>query len=208
MLPGPRACVVVLAAALALSACKVELPRPGGRAAPDRADVKILQTQAVDPKDRPEASQRATEAGPMVQKLMNDFYTAAFVDPDAWGEGTHDPIKGLFTPEAQAQLAPNLGGLALADLAPRIRRVFPTRQEAPKLTFMADDDLSLPIGLVNVVFEADAEAKDRNDDPVKIVHHAIFWLAREGDSYKIAAFQAALKADTESRTAAWGGDLW
>ncbi|HEX2258641.1 MAG TPA: hypothetical protein VHJ40_02730 [Actinomycetota bacterium] len=192
--------------ALLLSACRVEEPsRVGKEPAPDRADFKILETRAVDSQDRPEAGQRATEAGPAVQKLLNDFYTGAFIDPDQWGDGTHESIKGLFTGEAQGHVGPNLGGLALADLAPRIDRVYPTKQEAAKLTFMAEDDLSLPIGLVNVVFEAEAEAKEGEDSPVKIIHHAIFWLAREGDAYKISAFQAALSADTETRTAAWGG---
>jgi hypothetical protein len=208
MLPAlsHRACVVILAVtAVLMSACRAELPRVGKGPAPDRADFKILDTRAVDVLDRPEAGQRAAEAGPLVQKLLNDFYTGAFIDPDQWGDGTHESIKGLFTGPAQGQLIPNLGGLALADLAPRISTVNPTKQEAAKLTFMAEEDLSLPIGVVNVVFEADAEAKEREDNPVKIVHHAIFWLIREGDTYKISAFQAALKADTVTRGAAWGG---
>ena len=203
--PLRRTCLVIFAATtVLLSACRAELPRVGKGPAPARADFKILETRAVDVQDRPEAAQRAAEAGPVVQKLLNEFYTGAFIDPDQWANGTHDSIKGLFTGPAQAQLGPNLGGLALADLAPRIRSVSPTKQEAAKLTFMAEEDLSLPIGLVNVVFEADAEAKERQDNPVKIIHHAIFWLAREGDAYKISAFQAALKADTETRSAAWG----
>jgi hypothetical protein len=209
LVPLPyRVCLVILAVtAVLLPACRAELPRVGKGPAPDRADVKILETRAVDVQDRPEAGQRAAEAGPLVQKLLNDFYTAAFIDPDAWGDGTHESLKALFTGSAQAQVSPNLGGLALGDLAPRVGAVYPTKQEAPKLTFMAEDDLSLPIGLVNVVFEADAEAKERQDTPVKIIHHAIFWLVRDGDAYKISAFQAALKADTVTRTAAWGGPI-
>jgi hypothetical protein len=201
--------VLLIAGALLLPACdRVDTPKVGkeDERPAGKADFKILETRAVDPQDRPEAAQKAAEAGPLVQKLLNDFYTGAFIDPNAWGDGTHEPIKALFTGEAQAHVGPNLGGLALSDLAPRISRVFPTKQEAPKLTFTAESDLSLPQGVVSVVFEADAEAKDRQDGPVKILHSANFWLVREGDGYKISAFEAALKADTTTQTAAWGGE--
>jgi hypothetical protein len=206
-----RPFVLVLAmTALLLSACNggVDLPkiRKQEEKPPARADFKILETRAVDSQDRPEAAQKAAEAGPLVQKLLNDFYMGAFIDPNAWGDGAHESIKALFTGEAQPHVAPNLGGLALADLAPRISRVNPTKQEAGKLTLMAEGDLSLPVGLVNVIFEADAEAKEGKDSPVRIIHQAIFWLVREGDSYRISAFEAALQADTKTQTAAWGGD--
>ncbi|MDQ4149381.1 MAG: hypothetical protein M3164_05235 [Actinomycetota bacterium] len=179
---------------------------PGGRPEqpPAVADFRILEANASDPRDRPEANQRAAEAAGIVKRLVDEYYATAFVDPSRWADGRHEPIAALFTGEARPHVAPNLGGLALADLAPRLERVSPTRQEA-KIRFLAEDDLSLPIGVVATAFEADGTTRERAEGPVKIVHHATFWLVREPDGYRISAFQAELRADTATQAAAFGG---
>jgi hypothetical protein len=201
---------IVAVMAMMLAGCKTSgrpgTPKSGGKTQPPQAgeaDFKV-EARAVDPKDRPDAGQKATDAGTKVAKLLNDYYTIAFLDPDKWEKGTHPDLKSLFTTDAQGQVGANLGGLALADIAPQLESVTGTKQEA-KVSFSVDDDGSLPVGVATVTFEATGTPSKGKDGPVSISHNATFWLALDGDSYKISAYTTELKADTAT-TSASGGD--
>lgn len=194
-----------------LAAGAVLLVRPGTGARkpprplpPPRANFVALEVRAVDAHDRPEAAVRAQEESGKVIDLLNTYYNAAFLDSRKWGKGTHPALTALFTAEAAPQAAQNLGALALSDLALRVRRVAPSKQEATKISIQIEDDLSAPIAVVAAVFEGSASTRSKADGPVKISHHALFWLVREGDAYRIMAYTTELTADTKTKSAAFG----
>ncbi|MGH2771785.1 MAG: hypothetical protein ACRDIU_01405 [Actinomycetota bacterium] len=210
-LRGPLTISAVLLALIAVAGCgKKDGGRPRPKASPAqavKADFKALDIRAVNQSGKPEAGQKANEESAKVISLLNEFYGTAFIDKNAWEGGKHSKLTGLFTAEAQPALGANLGGLALGDLTPKIKSVRPRKQDATKITFLIEDDLTVPAGVVTVLFEATGKTVESSDGPVAILHNASFYLVPEGGGYKIYAYNAELKADTQTKTAAFGAPL-
>lgn len=195
--------VVLIMAASLLVACGKEQAAPR-RAEPPKgaADFKAREIRAVNPSDRPEAQAKATEESARVIAMLNGLYSAGFIDRAKWSGGSHPDLPGFFTAEARPQVAYNLGALALADLAPQIKAVLPSRQDA-RISFFVEDDLSTPVAVVSTSFEATATPA-RGKDPISVVDNGTFWLVKEADAYKIYAFSTELKADSQTRRGAFG----
>lgn len=168
---------------------------------PPTANFKLGEVRGVDAQDRPEAAQRASEEAGKIVSMLNAYYDAAFVDPSKWQAGAHPDLASVFAAEIHPQLGPHLGALALADLAPRISKLKPTKQEAPRVTFLMETDLSAPHAIVTSLFEATGTATKKSESPVAIAHTATLWLIREGDVYKIIGFKTHLVADSETKSA-------
>ncbi|MBW3588589.1 MAG: hypothetical protein KY429_04140 [Actinobacteria bacterium] len=194
---GSLALAVLMAAVLA--ACDGP-SRQREEEPPPTAKFQVLETRGIDAQDRPEAQAAASGAVPGVTATVNAYYNAAFIEKGKWGQGTHPDLASLFTADIQPQVAPQLGALALADIAPAITKVNPTKQEVPILTFLIEPDMTTPLAVATVLFEATATAVEKENSPVKIAHTATFWLVKEGDAYKIAGFKTHLVADSEVRT--------
>lgn len=156
------------------------------------AAFQMGEVRVVDPRDRPDSGQKAQVEAPKITALMNNLYSSAFLDPAKWQGGTHPDLAANFTAEAQPGVAANLGNLALAELSDKLESVESRKQSVDRVTFFVEDDGSLPIGVASVTFEAVGHPKDGED--VSITHAANYWLQREGDSYKISAFDAGLAA--------------
>lgn len=167
---------------------------------PATANFQVIETRGVDAQDRPEAQAAATGASAGVTATVNAYYNAAFVEKGKWAGGAHPDVPSFFTADVQAQVGPQLAALALADIAPAVRRVDPTKQEVPILTFLIDADMTAPFAVATVLFEADATAVEKENSPIKISHTATFWFVKEGEAYKIAGFKTHLVADSETRT--------
>jgi len=196
---------ILLTVAAVFSACgKDEKPGPSKPAPPPRAALQLGEVKALDAKDRPEAAAKANEQAAVVTQALNAFYDHGFVDPSKFQAGAHPGLAGLFTAEAQPQVGPNLGGLALAELAVKVRKIDVTVQKIDKLSFLIEDDLSASSAIATVTFQGAASTKAKADGPVDITHKATFLLTPEGGTYKIAAFFAELKADTRTKKAAFG----
>lgn len=192
--------LIVIAAA---SACGKEEPRRPQRSLPARADFKAGEVRAINPSERPEAQQKAAEEAPKVLALLNDFYSTAFLDSKKWSGGTHSELANLFTAEARPHIGAHLGALALADLAPQVKGLDPAEQNAPRITFFVEDDLSVPVGVVNATFQAKATPV-RGKTPLAVSHTASFWVVKEGEAYRIYAYSTELKADSQAKSAAFG----
>ena len=176
---------------------------------PATAAIKAAQVTAADHAERPEAGQRATENSTKVLDALNRMYTLALLRPARWpsAEGQPAPLDelaGFFADEAKPSVTPNAGALALMDLGPAFKRVDPTRQEATRISFVTDEDLSQPFAIATVVFEANGTTEKKADGPVKIVHNATYWLVADPAGYKIVAYTVELRADTEVKKAAFG----
>ncbi|MGH2706513.1 MAG: hypothetical protein ACRDJ4_15930 [Actinomycetota bacterium] len=168
-----------------------------------KASFKAGEVRGINPSDKAEAPQRANDEAPKVLDLLNRYYDIAFLDKKRWKDGTHPDLAGLFIGEAQPAVAPNLGALALADIAGRFKRVEPKKQEAGQISVLIEDDGSAPLAMVSAFFEASGETNEKADGPVTITHGVTFVLQREGDAYKIATFFVELHADTVARTGAF-----
>jgi hypothetical protein len=190
---------------LALSGCKATAPKPKPSPSPVSAAFSSGEVRALDPSNRPEATQRATEEASRVVTFLNSYYDVAFVKPSAWQKGTHPGLSLLFTPDAASTVTGTvLQALALSDIAPKIKSVKPTKQSATKMSFEVESDLSMPFVFVTVAFEAKGTTVAKADGPVAIVHSATYLLQRDGDSYKIAAYEVEEHVDTVVRKAAFG----
>jgi hypothetical protein len=187
----------------------IKKPKP-----PANAAFKAAAVVAPDPQDRAEAAQKAQAESAKITTLLNNFYTLALLRPARWAEKpgenkdqkpAAEALTDFFTDDAKGSVAGNIAALALTDLGARLDRVDPTKQDATKISFDVEPDLSLPFAIATVSFEATGKAKKKPDDPVKIVHTATYWLALQGDNtYKILAYNAELKADTQTKAASFG----
>lgn len=184
------------AAAVFLSACTGSEPKHKPSPVPLTATLGRGELKAVSATDAPEANQRASEELPKVMSTLNSFYTIAFVDPKKWNGGTHPALTGLLTAEAQPSLSANLGGMALGDIAPKVKSFKVDKQHATKISFFIENDLTAPVVVATVAFEGVATTKAGAKGPVRVSHNGTFWLLREADVYKISAYSGELKADT------------
>lgn len=218
-MPLRRIAIVLIVLAVAATGAFLALTFLGDKEARRplaRPNFKIVETRAVDPRDRPESQQRATEQATLVVKMLNEYYRLAMLRPSIWApdpKASPPPTRGadrlatFFSAEAQPALAQNLDALAVADLGKSLERVDPTRQDATKLSVEFEEDGSTPLAVVTVSFAADGTTKKRDEGgraKVKIVHTANFWLVLEAGAYKIFAYTVELKADELTKTAAFG----
>lgn len=179
---------------------------------------KSIEVRPVDPLDRPESAQQGTEAAKKIVAMLNEYYLVAFMRPERWSSDpeaspppvpARDALAAFFTIDAQAGLPENYDALGLTDLAKAISRVDPRRQEATKISVQFEEGGSAVFAVVSVAFEATGtpiQEKEKDGKPiaVDIIHSATFWLAFEGDAYKIFAYSAELKAEETVTSAAWG----
>jgi hypothetical protein len=196
-----RALPLLLAFTLLLSACEQARDIiPGENQEQPRAAEAAFQmgeVRTIDPQNRGDSGAKAAVEAAKITTLMNNFYSAAFLDPAKWQGGQHPDLAPLFTAEAQPGQAANLGNLAMSDLSDKIESVTSSVQNIDRLTFFVDTDGSLPLGLASVSFEAVGKPTADGEDVV-IRHAASFWLQREGEDYKISAFTTSLNAAEEA----------
>jgi hypothetical protein len=171
-----------------------EAPKDEGPAA---VSFSITEIKVVDSQDRPEAGTKAEEQRDKVLALINGYYNIAFVDPGKWAEGTHPELANFFTEEANANVGPRLGVLALADASKSIKSVKPDRQVIDRLNIYFDGDLNVPIGMATTTFEATGTPSAEGAEPIKIVHKATFWLQKDGDNFRISAFNADINLQSQ-----------
>lgn len=218
---GAMIAVLVIALAVVLPRrLREEPPPPSEPAAFELAEVKALDS--ANPERTDVASQRGSEVGAAVVRLLNNYYDIAFDtsagDPDgeAPPPAPEEILRRFFTEEAAGRVSRDLEALALGSLAGEIQGLRPTRQEA-LVTLHLEPDLSAPLVIVVASFDAEAEevppergVLDRllegpfEGDAVKLEHRAFLWLIREGDSYRIMAYRFHLESRGVQRTAAFG----
>lgn len=195
-----RLAPLLLAFTLATGACEQAKDLVPGQIdeEPQAAEAafQLGEVRAIDPQSRGDSGAKAAVEAAKITTLVNNFYSAAFLDPAKWQGGQHPDLAGLFTAEAQPGLAANLTHLAMSDLSDKIASVETRKQSIDKVTFFVEPDGSLPIGVASVSFEALGKPTGDGEDVI-IAHFAHYWLQREGEDYKISAFTTALGAAEE-----------
>jgi len=197
-----RALPLLLAFALLTGACEQAKDIAPGEKEEEKpkaaeAAFQMGEVRAIDPQSRGDSGAKATAEAAKITTLMNNLYSAAFLDPAKWQGGQHPDLAPLFTAEAQPGQAANLGNLAMSDLSDKIESVEVRKQSVDKVTFFVEPDGSLPIGVASVSFEALGKPTGDGKD-VLITHQAGYWLQREGEDYKISAFTTNLNAAEEA----------
>jgi hypothetical protein len=126
----------------------------------------------------------AHDAADGVKGTLDDLYFSAFVDPDSWGDGGE--IDNLFTSDAADQIDPNLEALTLGkDAGDTYTFVDPDAGKlfVRVLTNANGDALQ---AFAKTTFVATATHTDGS--LTKLTVTGSFFLAKDGDTWKITSF--------------------
>ena len=183
----------VLAALLLASAC-TSGGKPGspgqatgstaGPAAPAAPlEVKLVATAKVPP-GGPSAKRAAKQAAPGLERFVDRYLSAAFVDA-AGGEAGWDGLLGLFDTPVRASARKQLNALSLGAAAPKVSAVRPSRASARAVVLYGGQRAEA--ATVRVAFDATADTAQGSGQ----VHlRSVLQLLATGDGWRIAAFDS------------------
>jgi len=136
--PPPRLArsVALLAAELLLAACTSgggdaggATPAPATTAAPPRPLEVTLRTTARGPERGFDAKRAAKRAAPGIERFLDRYLTAAFVDAAGGGKGW-DRLLAMFDQPVRAAARKQLDALSLGAAAPTVTALRPGRASA------------------------------------------------------------------------------
>ena len=134
--PSLARSVALLAAALLLAACTSgggdaggATPAPATTAAPPRPLEVTLRTTARGPERGFDAKRAAKRAAPGIERFLDRYLTAAFVDAAGGGKGW-DRLLAMFDQPVRAAARKQLDALSLGAAAPTVTAVQPGRANA------------------------------------------------------------------------------
>ena len=183
----------VLAALLLASACTSGgKPRSSGQATGSTAgpatpaaplEVKLVATAKVPP-GGPSAKRAAKQAAPGLERFVDRYLSAAFVDA-AGGEAGWDGLLGLFDTPVRASARKQLNSLSLGAAAPKVSAVRPSRASARAVVLYGGQRAEA--ATVRVAFDATADTAQGSGQ----VHlRSVLQLLATGDGWRIAAFDS------------------
>jgi len=183
----------VLAALLLASACTSGgKPRSSGQATGSTAgpatpaaplEVKLVATAKVPP-GGPSAKRAAKQAAPGLERFVDRYLSAAFVDA-AGGEAGWDGLLGLFDTPVRASARKQLNALSLGAAAPKVSAVRPSRASARAVVLYGGQRAEA--ATVRVAFDATADTAQGSGQ----VHlRSVLQLLATGDGWRIAAFDS------------------
>ena len=165
------------------------LTRGGGLGGSDEPATPTMQFVA-----KPKHVFQGKAVGPSVQQaevqsiteMFNEYYQQAFVDPEAWGDGTFADLAGMFADDAKAAFTKNLPSLTIGEARTELERVDLGRNFFG-VTVYYDSRQRPTFAVTSVQFEGRGTLK-RSGPPVTIKQAATYWLQKLGDAWKITAF--------------------
>ena len=183
----------VLAALLLASACTSGgKPRSSGQATGSTAgpatpaaplEVKLVATAKVPP-GGPSAKRAAKQAAPGLERFVDRYLSAAFVDA-AGGEAGWDGLLGLFDTPVRASARKQLNALSLGAAAPKVSAVRPSRASARAVVLFGGQRAEA--ATVWVAFDATADTAQGSGQ----VHlRSVLQLLATGDGWRIAGFDS------------------
>jgi hypothetical protein len=195
-LPGRRllgAPVAVALVALLAAGCtsggREEPPEAqptGTTAAPAPAqplEVKLVATAKV-PSGGPNARRAARQAAPGLERFLDRYLTAAFVDA-AGGGARWDGLLGLFDQPVRASARKQLDALSLGAAAADVNAVRPHRASARAVVLYGSRRPAA--ATVELAFDATADTAKGSGQ----VHlRSVLQLLATGDGWRIAAFDS------------------
>lgn len=138
-------------------------------------------------KDR-DVSGRADTVAAEIAPTLDVLYSAAFLDPENWANGTYDPVWTLFGADARATAIASASVLTLGDLGARFDDVQPDRGVlAARVLFDAAGEATLVS--VRVTFRATATPGADASTAASIVSRGEYLLERGSSGWVIVAFR-------------------
>jgi len=148
----------------------------------DKADVDALQTLAE-------------ETGAEVTPILDDLYTAAFLDPGNWRDGDYEGVFGHFADGAVAAARESVETLTLGVGAGDVFEAVTPEKGSLAYRVLFDPDGKPDTIVVRVRFRALGERKDGTY--VSIVSDGQFFL-RDVGGWKVTAFDVE-RSDREAK---------
>jgi hypothetical protein len=189
-IPGRRL-LGVLAALLLAAGCT-----SGGRSDPGQAtgttgpaaaarqvDVRLVATAKVPP-GGPSARRAARQAAPGLERFLDRYLTAAFVDP-AGGQARWDGLLGLFDKPVRASARRQLDALSLGAAAAGVSAVRPHRASARAVVLYGSRRPAA--ATVRLAFDGTADTA-RGSGQVHL--RSVLQLLNTGKGWRIAAFDS------------------
>jgi hypothetical protein len=174
---------LLLAAACTSGGSKSSGQPSGTTAAPAaRLQVTLVATAKVPP--GADASQAAKRATPGLERFVDRYLQAAFVDA-AGGEAGWNGLLGLFDPPVRAAARKQLDALSLGAAAPTVTAVRPSRASARAVVLYGGQRAEA--ATVRVAFDATADTAKGSGQ----VHlRSVLQLLATGDGWRIAGFDS------------------
>jgi hypothetical protein len=181
-----------LLAALLAAGCTSGKPQAPGQAtgataapAAPAAPLKLtLVATAKVPPGGPSAKKAAEQAAPGLERFVDRYLTAAFVQA-AGGEAGWDGLLGLFDPTVRASARKQLNALSLGAAAPQVTAVGPSRASARAVVLYGGRQPEA--ATVRVAFDATADTAKGSGQ----VHlRSVLQLLATGDGWRIAGFDS------------------
>ena len=157
---------------------------PTSSAAPARPLQVQLVTMARVPPGGLSARRAAKQAEPGLERFLDRYLTAAFVDA-AGGEGGWDGLLGLFDKPVRASARKQLNALSLGAEAAKVSAVRPGRASARAVVLYGDQRPAA--ATVRLAFDGTADTAQGSGQ----VHlRSVLQLLATGEGWRIAAFDS------------------
>ena len=158
---------------------------PASTAAPPAEPLRVqLTTTAKSPPDGLTAKRAAQRAAPGLERFLDRYLTAAFVEA-AGGEAGWDGLLGLFDKPVKASARKQLDALSLGAAASKVSAVRPHRASARAVVLYGDRRPAA--ATVRLAFDATADTAQGSGQ----VHlRSVLQLLATGEGWRIAAFDS------------------
>ena len=187
------ALAVLLTAVLLVAGCTLGDRRepsgsaggPASTAAPPAEPLRVrLVATAKSPPDGLTARRAAQQAAPGLERFLDRYLTAAFVEA-AGGEAGWDGLLGLFDKPVRASARKQLDALSLGAAAAKVSAVRPHRASARAVVLYGDRRPAA--ATVRLAFDATADTAQGSGQ----VHlRSVLQLLATGEGWRIAAFDS------------------
>jgi hypothetical protein len=171
-------------------------------------DFKLSKVQVdVTAEDADQIAMRpaAEETATAVATVIDELYTAAFLDPNVWKDGDYSAAFDLFDEAAVASAqTQGAGTLTLGpDAGDTYEKVTPTKGSI-RFDVLFDREGEPHTVAAHVRFYATAQRKD--DTYVAIVSHGVLFLEDDGDGWHVTAYDMKRNdKETDAPSATTGG---
>jgi hypothetical protein len=157
---------------------------PAGSAGPAQPFQVELVTMAKVPPGGPSAKRAARQAEPGLQRFLDRYLTAAFVDA-AGRKGRWGDLLGLFDKPVRASARKQLDALSLGADAAKVRAVRPGRASARAVVLYGPKRPAA--ATVRLAFDGTADTAQGSGQ----VHlRSVLQLLATGEGWRIAAFDS------------------
>jgi len=155
-----------------------------GSAVPARPLQVQLVTVAKVPPGGPNARRAAKQAAPGLERFLDRYLTAAYVDA-AGGEGGWDRLIGLFDRPVRVSARKQLDALSLGANATEVSAVRPSRASARAVVLYGEQRPAA--ATVRLAFDGTADTAKGSG---RVHLRSVLQLLATGDGWRIAAFDS------------------